>query len=133
MSHATALQLQRNLLTKEGHKPRSATQRPRTEVPGREDLQIRESSTAYGSFDAESDINGSPASRRQARADSIGSSDSSTDSDRNFIVSTEQAKLDASSNSDFDDRDLAHLEEKITSEPKGQTSPYTLISATKVI
>jgi hypothetical protein len=169
MSHATTLQLQRNLLTKESHRPRSATQLPRTEVAVREDLQILESSTAsaagtarkrqklsksstsgsdtmicsvtkisahnkhrtkntfqleepqatsapirksprvhvpqnvladiaaqfavYGSSDAESDINGSPASRKQARADSIGSSDSSTDSDTEFIVSTETRSL----------------------------------------
>jgi len=194
MSHATALQLQRNLLTKEAHKPRSATQRPRTEVPGREDLQIRESSAAlaagsarkrqklnksstsesdtmicggtkisahntrrsentlqleepqatsapirksprvhvpkivltdiaaqfavYGSSDAESDLNGSPASRREARADSIGSSDSSTDSDTDFIGSTEQVELDASSNSAFDDSDSQISKRKPPQNPK---------------
>ena len=82
------------------------------------DLQSLAQFAVYGSSDAESDINGSPASRRQARADSIGSSDSLTDSDTDFIGSTEKAELDASSNSDFDDSDSQISKRKPPQNPK---------------
>jgi hypothetical protein len=61
---------------------------------------------AYENSDAESEIDVSQAMGKQAIGDSIGSSDSSTDSDTEFIHSTEQEERDAASSSDSDHRDF---------------------------